>query len=327
MAEDTGIQWCDSTLNLQAGCDGCELWNPAAGIKHCYAGAMTERYAGRKGWPLTFAQPALFPERLEQVKKWKDLTGTQRQPEKRALDGLPRVIFLNDMGDTFTESLPYNWLAPYIPTMAALPCVWLMLTKRPRRMRSFWEYMGEVPSNFVLMTSLTNRASLPRAEELIRCKALPGRPHLALSVEPMIEDFLPPLGQMCSLCNWPVYDNQGAPISKCCGEELMPAVSWVIFGGESNQVSCQGRPMNVGWVERGIRLCQKEDVCAFVKQLGSWPYAGDDHDLPPLPLTQRGKKIAPFLDLKDGHGGDPSEWPESLRVRQIPDFTGVLSHG
>jgi hypothetical protein len=27
MAETTGIQWVDGTVNPTMGCDGCELWN------------------------------------------------------------------------------------------------------------------------------------------------------------------------------------------------------------------------------------------------------------------------------------------------------------
>jgi protein gp37 len=47
MAIHTDIEWCDSSLNLAMGCDGCELWNPARGVKHCYAGVLTGKYGGR----------------------------------------------------------------------------------------------------------------------------------------------------------------------------------------------------------------------------------------------------------------------------------------
>src|SRR5690242_2116818 len=101
----TDIEWCDSTLNLEMGCDGCELWNPKAGINICYAGQVTERWGGKRGWPDSFEEPKLFLDRLEPALAWPDLTGKER-PHKPWLDGLPRLIFLNDMGDTFTESLP-----------------------------------------------------------------------------------------------------------------------------------------------------------------------------------------------------------------------------
>src|SRR5262245_31262275 len=136
MPATTPIAWCDSTVNLMMGCDGCELWNPAAGVRHCYAGALTGRHAGRKGWPDAFDRPALFPHRLDEALRWPDLTGKPR-PGKPWLDGLPRLLFLNDMGDTFTEGLALDWLAPHLPRMAASPHQWLLLTKRPRRMAEF----------------------------------------------------------------------------------------------------------------------------------------------------------------------------------------------
>ena len=30
--KNTKIQWCHSTINPRMGCDGCELWKPAAAI-------------------------------------------------------------------------------------------------------------------------------------------------------------------------------------------------------------------------------------------------------------------------------------------------------
>ena len=43
MGERTQIEWADSTLNLEMGCDGCELWNLEASVKRCYAGTLTQR--------------------------------------------------------------------------------------------------------------------------------------------------------------------------------------------------------------------------------------------------------------------------------------------
>jgi len=51
------IEWCDSTLNLQMGCDGCELWpgdEAPPERKRCYAGTTGSVVRGtlakRRAW-------------------------------------------------------------------------------------------------------------------------------------------------------------------------------------------------------------------------------------------------------------------------------------
>lgn len=83
MGETTAISWCDSTLNLMMGCNGCELW--AGDIRTCYAGVLTERHGGGRGWPTEFRKPKLFPQRLADGLAWRDLRGVHR-PEKPWLD-------------------------------------------------------------------------------------------------------------------------------------------------------------------------------------------------------------------------------------------------
>jgi hypothetical protein len=58
MPQHTPIPWCDSAVNLMMGCDVCEMWNPAVGVRACYAGVMTENRAGRPGWPESFGRPS-----------------------------------------------------------------------------------------------------------------------------------------------------------------------------------------------------------------------------------------------------------------------------
>lgn len=71
----------------------------------------------------------------------------------------------------------------------------------------------------------------------------------------------------------------------------LTGIGWVVVGGESGQ---HARPLKLEWVRDIIRRCREADVPVFVKQLGSNYAAG------------RGK------------GGDPSGWPEDLRVREWP---------
>jgi len=157
MAKGTKIEWADDTVNAEMGCDGCELWDPKHNVRMCYAGLQTQRMLSRgplKGWPPAFDEPKIFPGRIAAAARWKDLTGTARE-RKPWLDGLPRTIFVNDMGDTFTASLPDDWLAPELPIMAATPHNWILLTKRADRQREF-SLRHTLPPNVWAGVSITS---------------------------------------------------------------------------------------------------------------------------------------------------------------------------
>lgn len=210
MGKTTLIEWCDSTVNLEIGCDGCELWKvgkePAYYNRMCYAGKMVEQYEGHNGWPKNFTTPAIFPDRINEAVGWPDYTGKTRT-EKPWLDGLPRLIFVNDLGDTFTESLPLDWIAPFIPEMARSPHQWLFLTKRASRMRDFWQVYGDVPENIWLGVSVTSSSNLARLKYLKDMRA----PVRFVSFEPI-------LGPLPDL-----FGYLGDP----------PWVNWAIVGGLS----------------------------------------------------------------------------------------------
>ncbi len=231
----TDISWCDSTANLEMGCDGCELWLPERGIRHCYAGLGTARYAGRNGWPVSFDRPQLFLHRLDAFLRWPDLRG-QCRLEKPWLNGLPRLIFLNDMGDTFTESLPLDWLAPAWQRMADSPHIWLMLTKRPQRMREFLRQHG-CPANVWPGVSVTSSANAARLDELAKVDSA----MRWVSAEPLLSAL---------------------EVSR-----LDPRVlRWVVVGGESGPGA---RVSELQWF-RDIRdHCSLFGIPFFMKQLGS----------------------------------------------------------
>ena len=242
----TKIEWCDSSLNMQMGCDGCELW--AGDIRMCYAGVLHERYGGRSGWPKSFDKPALFPDRLNTALRWPDLTGQDRS-QKPWLNGLPRLIFLNDMGDTFTESLPVDWLAPYLPKMEASSHQWLILTKRAKRMREF--FSGSCPPNVWLGVSVTDqRTADMRIPHLLQ---IPARVRF-VSVEPMLAPV--------DLSRWMdlLYLSRGW-VKQARWEGS--GIDWVICGSESGP---HARHCDLDWV-RGLRnQCQAAGVAFFWKQ-------------------------------------------------------------
>lgn len=77
-------------------------------------------------------------------------------------------------------------------------------------------------------------------------------------------------------------------------------LDWLIIGGESGNKTGKYlyRACSIGWIEELIWWCNHLSVPVFVKQLGS--------------------SLADELGLKDKFGGDISEWPLDLQVRQFP---------
>lgn len=76
-------------------------------------------------------------------------------------------------------------------------------------------------------------------------------------------------------------------------------INWAIIGGESGNQTGKHRyrPCQIEWIEKLIKeLSPTTQV--FVKQLGT--------------------HLAKELKLIDSHGGNISEWPVNLRIRQMP---------
>lgn len=295
MGKDTSIGWADSSVNLQMGCSGCELWTkkeagPTAN-RTCYAGIMTQRYGGRNGWPVAFDQPVIFPNRLQATLKWSDLTNTKRL-EKPWLNDLPRIVFLNDMGDTFTEGLPIDWLLPFIPDMETSVHEYLILTKRPSRMKTFFEDLGYIPQNFWLGTSITAHSNIGRVDIL---RSIKGAKIKFLSVEPLLEDIM--------------------PVS-------FEGINWIIVGGESGFTGASW--CNLEWMYNVVKQADRDGAKVFVKQLGTRPY------LPPGPgllqstmphgiqLKQVSENMLEY-PITDGKGEIMKQYPAPLRRREMPD--------
>lgn len=82
-------------------------------------------------------------------------------------------------------------------------------------------------------------------------------------------------------------------------------IEWVIQGGESGG---KARPFDLAWARWMRDRCRESDVAYHLKQLGG--YAIDSTGRP-SPLFDR-------VALTSAKGGDWSEWPEDLRVREYP---------
>lgn len=257
MGEKTDIQWCDSTINPTSGCDGCELYKPDHGGRDdsatCYAKRGHEmrlaRSIGEPKYAPIFNQVRMIPGRCTEAAAWPSLKHKERKG-KPWLDGLRRHIFVGDMGDFLSRAVTDEFLSQEL-RKAILSArgqrhVWLLLTKRPRRLAQLADAWGGLPENVVAMTSVTCwRTAQIRIPELLKVRAM----WRGLSCEPL-------LGRVD--ISW-----------------ALTQIHWVITGGESGAGS---RPMDPAWALSLRDQCQDAGVPFFFKQWGSHTSEGAHMD-------------------------------------------------
>ncbi len=277
MSDKTKIQYCDSTCNPTAGCEGCELWTEDQ--RTCYAGAQHEQFGPyRRGYSPTFDKITYWSGRMAKTARLRDLRGQSREA-KPWLDGLPRLIFISDMGDALCEEVPFGYLRTEIMYNVVSPHGrrhgWLWLTKRPHRMAMFSDWLKdsgfEWPGNLWAGRSVTTVKTTGRIDHLLKV----GNEDTIryLSLEPQWEPI--------DLRPW------------------LPQLNWIIQGGESG--GNQAKPFQVEWAREMRQHCADAGVPYFLKQLGCNVLDGEQQ-----------------VTLKDNHGGNWDEWPADLRVREMP---------
>lgn len=312
LSQYTDIEWCDSTVNPTTGCDGCELWKAGMGGP-CYAGNYHETRMA-KALPLlyapTFDEVRLAPGRMAKAAAWSDLTGTTR-PGKPWLNGLPRMVFVADLGDLFSKAVPFDYIKSEVFDVATgkkgSRHAWMLLTKQTFRMAKFGHWLlnnGHAwPANVWAGTSVTTQTTAGRLESL---SLVPAKIRF-VSLEPQwgAVDFGSHLTRRETYD--PAADNPFDDWSSPVTTTTRP-FHLVIQGGESSQGRHRARSFDLAWARMTRDQCKDSGVAYFLKQLGSMPF---DSFYRPGVTDQR-------LYLKDHHGGDWSEWPADLRVRQIP---------
>ena len=116
------------------------------------------------------------------------------------------------------------------------------------------------------------------------------------------------------------------------GLETLRGLDWIIVGGESGPGA---RPFYAPWARSILHQCQKAGVACFIKQMGGnvrdrndagfdgcengWNLDDEgrvEHDINGYSEEYQGAEVR--IHLKDRKGGDWSEWPEDLRVREFP---------
>lgn len=184
---------------------------------------------------------------------------------------------------------PREWLWVLIGMTPNL--IWMLLTKRPENILGMvppvWVTDGFPPNVWVGATVENQEWACRRIPALLDVPAVV----LFLSCEPL----LGPIELM------PYIDaGAGARGNFMARHHRIRErrVSLVIVGGESGHGA---RSSDLAWYRSIVRQCEDAGIDPFVKQMGAKP-------------IDRSKPVV----LRDGHGGDMTEWAEDLRVRRMP---------
>jgi len=304
MSENTPIEWATHSFSPWIGCT-----KVSPGCSHCYAVNTTRarvlRSQGHETWGKGKARSRTSAATWRNPLKWNRDSGLWHTTPR------PRVF--PSLCDWLDDEVPIEWLADFLKLIHVTRHLdWQLLTKRPENFQrritealtakrvgmidrakgdeewsaaaaavEFWR-LGESPLGSVWIgTSVEDQK---RADERIpELLKIPANVRF-LSVEPL-------LGQV-DVASWGWRN----------ASKTDPRVDWVIVGGESGPGA---RPCNVEWIRDIVRQCKAAGVPCFVKQFGS-EWATFQYGIGRSPSRLHPK------------GGNPSEWPEDLRVREFP---------
>lgn len=270
MAEYSGIEWCDHTVNIWIGCE-----KVSAGCKHCYAEDWNGRFNmaewgkhGKRTETKRWRQQLKRLNRLEWVSC--DVGCHWRGKLSKAVDGLcpeccepvspaRQRVFINSLSDFFEDRPELEAVRreafDVFTECSSLDII--LLTKRPGNIGKMCEYAlydehggyhGWGLNNIWLLASVENQEMADkRIPELLKWRDY--FPVLGLSVEPMLG---------------PVNFGRPAAWADC---PVRRGISWVIVGGESGS---KAGPMNPEWVRDLRDQCVEAGVAFNLKQWGEW---------------------------------------------------------
>lgn len=325
MGDKSDIEWTDATWNPVRGCT-----KVSSGCRNCYAETFAERFRGVKGHAYEQGfDLRTVPESLQLPLRWKR----------------PRRIFVNSMSDLFHKDVPSSFIDEVIATMLLAHWhTYQVLTKRAERMAQHLSDPGLYERVLAIVNRIRGGATGALRAQLYsvgvsnpttfpapwiwwgvsvedQARADERIPHLLrtpaavrfLSCEPLLEhvDLRRWLNDPCN-CMVPAMEGAGQHSPNCRTFKEPWGLDWVIGGGESGPGA---RPCALEWIESIVDQCRSSGIQCFVKQLGahvvSEERAAEDEDGKRRWMWRAG--------LKSKKGGDPSEWPEALRVRQFPN--------
>lgn len=249
-------------------------------LRHCYAGALHDRFGGSTKG---------YAPTFEKVTLFPGRMAAAARwadltgtdrKDKPWLNDLPRHIFVSDMGDSLSSAVGFEYLRDEIIDSVA----------SDKSQTHQWLWLSKRPARMAKFSRWLRKQGIGWPRNLwvgtsITTQATTSRIGDLLKVggdETIRFVSVEPQVERVDLGMW------------------LPSLDWVIQGGESGRGA---RPFDLEWAEDLIGECQTLRVPVFVKQLGCVVVANGSR-----------------LQLDDYHGGEWSEWPPHLRVREMPHF-------
>ncbi len=216
----TKIPWASETWNVVTGCTPI-----SEGCAHCYAKKMASRLAGRFGYDKDKPfKPTFHADKLEEPLGWH----------------MPRKIFVSSMGDLFHEDVPMKWISEVMGFIAGSEVqrhTFMVLTKRPERMRDYFNELDIPPNLWVGVTAENQERADERIPVLLEIQAAVR----FVSIEPMLGDI--------DITHY----GYGIP-------------DWIICGAESGPGA---RYMDPLWARNLMGNCTYLDIPFFMKQMSN----------------------------------------------------------
>jgi protein gp37 len=269
VADQTQIEWCDSTFNSW---EGCQKVGP--GCDHCYAETRNARFGG--GVAGNWGPGA--PRRRTRVSNWRKPLAWQRDAARfLAEHGRRQRVFCASLADVFDNAAPDEWRADLAALIEQTPDLdWLLLTKRIGNAGKMLDAMfdKEPPPNVWLGATIVNQAEADR--DVPKLLATSARVRF-LSMEPLlgpvdlteVSDDATALDPECwgdCACGTLYGFDPGCRRNGGDGS-LARKIDWIIAGGESGPGA---RPTNPQWFRDLRDQCDAAGVPFLFKQWGEW---------------------------------------------------------
>lgn len=318
----SAIQWTDETWNWLVGCS-----RTSPGCANCYAADAAKS-----------ARLQQFPQ-YQAVKEWDGTVQfVESQLDKPLKRRKPTRYFTCSMSDVFHENVSDEWRDRAFAVMALTPWhTYQVLTKRPDRMLEYMRSLdlrrlARYATPFASIAGVSQDWKLPLPNvwlgTTVENQAMADKRIPLLLQTPAVIRFLScePLLEEVSIEHWlhlppcPQHPNEVAagwghlPCDCHSHIERVGKINWLIAGGESGP---KARECRIDWLRSLASQCQAANVPVFVKQLGSKAVDVSQYK-PHYRSNNRDYNRQIRMKLANSKGGDISEWPEDLRIREFP---------